>query len=546
MRHRLVPAVGASLGVDPGDADVPHSAGTARNSITVAKWTLLSRVTGVARVAAIAAVLGPTYLGNTFQATNYLPNLTYELLVGSLFASLLVPPLVRHVDRLDKAAVERLAGGFLGIVVVASGLVVVIGTLGGPLLLRLLSIAVEDQAVASAQRNVGWMLMALLMPQVLLYGVAGTFGAVMNAHGRFAMAAGAPALENVGIVVTLGLAALIYGTGNELQNVETGQILLLGIGATASVGLHAGALWWGTWRLGLRIVPRAGWKIPEVRAIARLAVPSLGFGGLGAIRNFALLLASNRIPGGVVAFQMANNFFQLPVALAAKPVSVALLPELSRLHHAGDAARFRKVLSRGGGLIAFVTIPAALAYIVLARHLAEVVSFGEMATPVGVTLVAASLASMGLGVLGESSFVLGTQAAYALRDARSPLLAMGIRTVVILLGVVAASLVAQGTMVLVVLGISVTVGNTISALFLTRRVNARLPSRQDRTSPALFRAVFGSILMLGPAYAIASGVSGGGRLSEILGLAGGTGAGFVLYLLFQHACRSPELSQLRT
>lgn len=517
----------------------------ARNSVTVAKWTMVSRFTGVARVAAIAAVLGPTYLGNTFQATNYLPNLTYELLVGSLFASLLVPPLVRLVDEGDRASVERVAGGFLGIVVVGSGVVALLGTLGAPLLLRVLSVAVEDQGVASAQREVGWMMMALLMPQVVLYAVAGTCGAVMNAHGRFGLPAGAPALENLGIVLTLALSAVLFGTGNDLETVSTSQVLLLGVGTTASVGLHAAAVWWGAARLGLRLVPRAGWRSAEVRAITRLAAPSFGHGGLGALRNFALLMASNRVPGGVVAFQMANNFYQLPVALAAKPVSVALLPELSRLHHCGDLGRFRRVLSRGVRLIAFLTVPAALAYVVLARELAEAVSFGEMATPIGVTLVAASLASVGLGVLGESGFVLGTQASYARGDARSPFLAMGLRTAVVLLGVVLA-LAVHGTMVLVVLGVALSLGNTVSMLFLVRRVNAGLPPAHDPVAPSLFRALFGSVLMLGPAYAIASSMSGSGRVAQLLAVAGGSAVGLGLYLAFQRAFRAPELSELRT
>ena len=74
--------------VDTASASVP------RNSITVSAWTLVSRVTGFARVAVIAAVLGPTYFGNTFQAINQLPNLIiYGLLMGSLFSSLLVPSL---------------------------------------------------------------------------------------------------------------------------------------------------------------------------------------------------------------------------------------------------------------------------------------------------------------------------------------------------------------------------------------------------------------------------------------------------------------------
>jgi hypothetical protein len=54
-----------------------QSAAAAGDSITVAAWTIVSRVTGVAKFACIGAVLGPTFFGNTYQFTSSLPNLVY-------------------------------------------------------------------------------------------------------------------------------------------------------------------------------------------------------------------------------------------------------------------------------------------------------------------------------------------------------------------------------------------------------------------------------------------------------------------------------------
>ena len=76
-----------------------EGAAAAGDSITVAAWTIVSRATGVLKFACIGAVLGPTFFGNTYQFTNSLPNLVYYgFLAGSLFSSLLVPALVRHID----------------------------------------------------------------------------------------------------------------------------------------------------------------------------------------------------------------------------------------------------------------------------------------------------------------------------------------------------------------------------------------------------------------------------------------------------------------
>jgi putative peptidoglycan lipid II flippase len=101
-------------------ADETAAAATAGDSLTVAAWTAVSRVTGLARFAVIGAVLGATYFGNTYQFTNSLPNLLYYgFLGGSLFSSLLVPTLVRHIDAGDWRASDRVAGGFLGVTLAA-------------------------------------------------------------------------------------------------------------------------------------------------------------------------------------------------------------------------------------------------------------------------------------------------------------------------------------------------------------------------------------------------------------------------------------------
>jgi putative peptidoglycan lipid II flippase len=524
------------------------SASIGANSVSVATWTLVSRATGFIKVAAIAAVLGPTYFGNLFQATNQLPNLTYEFLTGSLFVTLLVPPLVRRLNLADRARAEQIAGGFMGLTVSALALIVVVLALAGPLVLTVFTAGVPDPSAAEAQRRVGWVLLALLLPQVLLYAVAGTGNAVQNAHGRFALAAGAPVLENVGVVATLLAFAWLFGTRPDVESVALWPVLFLGTGTTVAVGLHAGAQWWGAYRVGVRLVPRRGWRDPEVRAIVHRAVPSLGYSFLNTSRALAALVVANRVPGGVVAFGLALNFFYLPVAVGGRPVSVAMLPELSRLYQGGVHHRFREELVRGSGLVAALIVPAAVGCAVLAEPIARAASFGEMATESAILLVALSLLALAPGILGEAAFVVSTQASYARDDASAPFRSMLVRSGVSLAGMLVAFLYFEGTAMLVALGLAISTGNLASALDLGRRVSRGIP-----TPPlaglwgAIGRAALGSILMAGPAYAtaLAVGRAVGGSVGEVLGVVAAAGVGLGVYTAAQAACRSPELASLR-
>ncbi|MGY1642847.1 murein biosynthesis integral membrane protein MurJ [Geodermatophilus sp. SYSU D00703] len=468
--------------------------------MTIAGWTLVSRLTGFLRIAAIGAVLGPTVLGNTFQFANSLPNLVYYgFLAGSLFSSLLVPPLIATLERGDRRAAERIAGGFLGVALTGLALAACTAVLVAPLLLRLSALGMQN--AGAAQERVGRLLLLLLMPQVLLYAVAGTAVAVMNARRRFALGAAAPALENLVLLAILGVTAVLYGSTDPIDRVPSGQLVLLGCGATAAVLVHAAVQWWGARRAGVTLRPRAGWRDPEVRALVRRAMPAMGVAALAALQMLAVLLLANRVPGGVVAAEMGMTFYQLVVALGAAPVALSLLPQLARLHADGNRRQFQDAFTRGVALILFVAVPAAVGYVLLARPLAEVVSVGRMGSTAGVHLVATAIAAFAPAVVGQGLFQVLSYACYARQDTRTPLRSMAVQAGVF--GPLAScTFFVAPANVLTVVGLSFSAATLAGAAHLGVRLSRDTGKVADRLVPCVRRVAAGTVLMVPPAWAV--------------------------------------------
>jgi putative peptidoglycan lipid II flippase len=517
-----------------------------RDSVLVSGGTLLARVTGVARVVVIAAVLGPTTFGNTFQVANSLPNLVYYgFLAGSLVSSLLVPALVRHLHGGDPVRVPVLARGFLGLALTGSALALPVLVLGLPLLLRLGSWGSGSPVEEDQLRTVA-LLAALTAPQVALYAVAGTGAAVMYAHRRFGLPACAPAVENLGLMLVFAICAVVYGTGRS-DSVPMGELLLLGLGSTASVGLHAGLQWFGARRCGVTLLPARGWQVPEVRAIVARALRSVAQAALLATQTLVLLLVAARVPGGVVALQVALSFYFLPLALVATPVGLALLPRLAHAHHAGDEATYWESYLRGLRLALFLVVPAGLGYLVLAGPISRVGGAGAMATSTGYDLVAGALGMLALGLAGAAAFFVSAQACYARDDTRSPLRAMAVQTVVFLglAGVVVATLPEDA----VVRGVSAAyaVGCVAGAvrLYLTLAKEGR--SEVGPLVRALGRMLLGGLVMLGPVAGLVLLVSGPApsRLASLLTVVAGSLAGAAAFAVSQALLRAPELGWLR-
>jgi putative peptidoglycan lipid II flippase len=517
------------------------AAAAAGDSLRISAWTLVSRVTGVLRVAAIGAVLGPTLLGDTFQFTNSLPNLVYYgFLGGSLFSSLLVPALA-SLQREDDRSAEPLVGGFLGIALVALAAAAVLAILIGPFLLRLGALGTHGAGGGAAQQELGHLLLALLIPQVLAYALVGTSAAVMNAHRRFALAAAAPALENVGILIVLGLVAALHT--DPAGAVPVSELLLLGVGTTAAVFLHAAVQWWGARRVGVTVVPRAGWRTPEVTAVVRRGIPALGVATVTAFQTLTVLVLANRVQGGVVAAQMGLTFCSVVVALGATPVALSLLPRLSRLHAEGDRQTFRDTWVQGVALVLFVTVPAAVGYVVVARPLAEAVAVGRMGSSAGVQLVATTVLALAPGIVGTSVFQVFTYGSYAAKDTRTPLHCMLVQAVVFL-ALASSSLAFDGPAVLLVLGASYSVATTVGAGYLAVRLRRRTGRFGGRLTSSVRRITGGAVAMAALAWAVAVAVPRwvGGRPGSVITLGTAALVGAAVFLALQAWWRSPELA----
>ncbi len=514
-----------------GSEELAVGAGAARDTMTVAVWTTVSRVTGMARVIVIGAVLGPTFFGNAYQLTNVLPNLVfYGFLAGSLLSSLLVPALVQHIDAGDSDETARVAGGFLGV----EWLMLLVA---GPIAILAVPFLMPNGESVLA-------LAVLAAPQVFCYAMVASATAVMYAERRYVLAAAAPALENLGVIAVLVLAGVLYANPAD-GTVPTGAVLLIGGGSTLAVVIHASVQWWGARRCGVNLVPRAGWRDPDVRRVVHRAVRSMAQAGLLAAQTLLLLAVAGQVAGGTVALQMSLNFYHLPLAIAAAPVGLSLLPRLSRMIEEDQATAFADAYLRAVGLALFLVIPAAVGYVVLAVPLANLVAAGQMSSAAGVAMVAGSLSALALGLVGETLFVISTQASYARGDARTPLRSMVLQAVVCAALVLLALSIDGRTLVTMLAG-AFAVASVVGGVHLSHRVRRGLAPSTQSLWPSLVRTVAASVAMAAVVWSVATLVMGslGGTSGWLVASAAGTIAGIGVYIGAHRWFGSVELTWL--
>ena len=126
--------------------------------------TLASRGVGFVKVWVIAAVLGATYLGNTYQASSSVSNVLFELIAAGALSAVLVPTFVDLFRAGDDAEAERLASGVLGLALAVMAVVSVVGIVFATPIARLLSSGAPNAHIESQQVAAVGVLPAVLRP----------------------------------------------------------------------------------------------------------------------------------------------------------------------------------------------------------------------------------------------------------------------------------------------------------------------------------------------------------------------------------------------
>ncbi|HEU4848417.1 MAG TPA: lipid II flippase MurJ, partial [Rubrobacteraceae bacterium] len=105
-----------------------------RSALSMSVATTLSRITGYARTMVQAAVLGTGAVANAYTLSNALPTQLYELFIGGLLSSILVPLLVERLTRYGEDDARRLTNALLtAILPFLAVLVLIACVFAGPL-----------------------------------------------------------------------------------------------------------------------------------------------------------------------------------------------------------------------------------------------------------------------------------------------------------------------------------------------------------------------------------------------------------------------------
>lgn len=335
---------------------------------TVGFWTMGSRILGFMRDILIAAFMGAGPVAEAFLIAFALPNMFRRFFAEGAFNTAFVPLFSKKVEGGEDAktfAQDAFAG-------LASILIVL--TLLAQLIMPWLVYAMAGGFAGDERFQLAVDFGRITFVYILFISLAALFSGILNAIGRFAAAAAAPILLNIILVGAMLYVSMTTPVGKMTTLADPaeayGRALAWGV---PFAGIAQMALvWFAASKAGFSITPRLPRLTPDMRRLARIALPAMLAGGVVQVNLLVGRQVASFFDGAIAWLSYADRLYQLPLGVVGIAIGIVLLPDLSRRLRAGDDEGGRQAFSRAGELAMALTIPAAVALAVISVPLISV------------------------------------------------------------------------------------------------------------------------------------------------------------------------------
>jgi putative peptidoglycan lipid II flippase len=381
-----------------------------RALLTVSGFTLLSRITGLARETLIARAFGASQYTDAFNVAFRIPNLLRRLSAEGAFSQAFVPILAEFKNREGHDATKLLVDATTTVLTWVLVLLSIAGVLGASGVVFAVATGLRPDAEAAAV-----VMTRIMFPYITLISLTALSAGVLNTYKNFSLPAFSPVMLNVSFIIASlfvapHLAHPIYALA---LAVIGGGVLQLAVQLPGLVQVH--------------MVPRIGLNLMRAlrhRGVKRILIKMVPATAAVSVSQISLIINTNiasRLAAGSVSWlAYADRLMEFPTALLGVALGTILLPSLSKAHADADTHEYSALLDWGLRLTFLLAAPSAVALFVFAEPLtATLFDYGRFGAH-DVTMVAHALTAYGVGLLGLILIKILAPGFYAKQDIKTP------------------------------------------------------------------------------------------------------------------------------
>lgn len=403
---------------------ISEASGASGGVRTVMGFTLISRLTGLGRDMALAALLGLGNLADAFHLGFMLPHLFRRLFGEGALSAAFIPQYAQLVETDPKRA-RRLAWALVSLLLVGLSLVVILSEAIFFGMLQAGNFDANEQTIIK--------LTMLMLPYMPLVCTVALLGGMLQVHGKFGSTAAAPILLNLAMITAASIG--IYFVGPE-RGVYLVGMAVLGAGLLQLLWQIA-----AVWKSEPATLNFKGTREPLIK-IFKVMIPMLAglavfqinaamdslisycFSSSDGSQVMAIIMGKKLFypvqSGAVGALVWSQRLYQFPLGVFGIAIATAIFPALSRAV-VRDKNDFEAILRNGLRLTVFIGLPASIGLILVRVPLTRLIyQYGEFNLEDAMR-VSTILVGYAIAIWAYSMTHVLTRGFYALQDVKTPL-----------------------------------------------------------------------------------------------------------------------------
>lgn len=379
----------------------------------IASLTLVSRVLGLLRETACAAVFGASGTWSAFGIAFQIPNLFRRLLGEGALTASFIPIFSQRYHTEGASSAEAAARQVIGLqVAILIGLTVIGELIVGGLWLL---------GPTDPRDRLTLILTALFLPHVIWICTTALMGGMLNVLQNFWIPTLAPIILNIFEIVAVGVAWWMHRSDPDPLSSPSVYPIVVGVMLADVVQILV--LWYALRRRGISLIPQIAWSDPAVVRVVKLMAPTIL--GLAAVQINTLLdgqIAYWFIPrdDAPAVLRYAMLLYQLPLGIVGISVATAIFEQMSAEAALGKIADLRNTALEGLTLMLFVGMPISVGMCMLTWPLTALLYQRGEFTASDTDLVAYTSLFFTLGIWAYMSQHIYARGFYALQKPHIP------------------------------------------------------------------------------------------------------------------------------
>ena len=480
---------------------------------------------------------GAIPVASSFNISNNIPNMIYELLAGGVLSAMLIPIFMERLEKDGEDGAFHFIRSLFNLAFVVLGVVALVGTFFPYPFVRTQTFTVPPEQIKLAIY-----FFRFFAVQIIFYGLMAITTGVLNSYRHFFAPAIAPVLNNIVVIIAL-LGVYIPLRVSHPMWAVTALAVATTLGVVALLVVQLPVLL----KLGFRFKLGIDLKDPSLRKLGVKMLPILLYVATNLVGvSFRNAYATAAFRDGSATLVYAWMWYQLPYGIFAVALITALVPELSQMAAKSDWTAFKITFGQGLRALGVLVMPMAAMLIALAGPLVTLYRAGNF-PQAAVPLVSSVLMTWTLGLFSFCAFMFVLRTFNTMQDSLTPAI-VNVPVTIIQVALYAGltSVVAWGNFRLLGVPAADAVAYTLNVSILLLILRHRIGAFDGRRILGTLGVVLGASLLGGGAAWGASHLVAlaphAGRFTFLGQIAAGGVAGLVVAYGLLIALKVPEMA----